>query len=181
MAFKQPYPLYFLHILLLLPCSIFAQTQISLGSNLTALNDNSSWPSPSGDFAFGFRKIGEDGFLLAIWFNKVKERTIVWSANGNNLVPEGSKVELTTGGKFMLNDATGKQIWMAESSGTGVAYAAAMLDTGNFVLVDLNLNNLWESFDVPTDTILPTQILNRSITLYAPFSASNYSKGRFFF
>ncbi|XP_062017601.1 G-type lectin S-receptor-like serine/threonine-protein kinase LECRK1 [Rosa rugosa] len=180
MAFKQPYSVCFLHILLLLPCSIFAQTHISLGSSLTAQNDNSSWPSPSGDFAFGFQKIGEDGFLLAIWFNKVKERTIAWSANGNNLVSEGSKVELTSDGKFMLNDATGKQIWMAESSGTGVAYAA-MLDTGNFVLVDHKSINLWESFDVPTDTILPTQILNINSTLYARFSASNYSKGRFFF
>ncbi|KAL6195145.1 hypothetical protein ACLB2K_030766 [Fragaria x ananassa] len=126
-AFEQLYPLCFLHILLLLPYSSFAQTHISLGSSLTALNDNSSWPSQSGDFAFGFRKIGEDSFLLAIWFNKVTERTILWSANGNNLVPEGSKVELTSDGKFVLSDATGKQIWMAESSATGVAYAA-MLD-----------------------------------------------------
>ncbi|PRQ35223.1 putative protein kinase RLK-Pelle-SD-2b family [Rosa chinensis] len=178
MAFKQPYPSYFLHILLLLPCSIFAQTHISLGSSLTALNDNSSWPSPSGDFAFGFRKIGEDGFLLAIWFNKVKERTIAWSANGNNLVPEGSKVEFTSDGKFILNDVTGKLIWMPESSATGVAFAA-MLDTGNFVLVDLNSINLWESFDVPTDTILPTQTLNS--TLHARLSVANYSRGRFLF
>ncbi|CAL9023381.1 unnamed protein product [Prunus brigantina] len=73
-----------------LPFSIIAQTynNISLGSSLTAKdNNNCVWCSPSGEFAFGFQKIGSDGgFILAIWFNKIPEKTIVWSANGNNLV-----------------------------------------------------------------------------------------------
>ncbi|CAB4281783.1 unnamed protein product [Prunus armeniaca] len=124
--------------------------------------------------------IGKDGFLLAIWFNKITERTIVWSANGNNLVPQGSQVELTSDGQFMLNDATGKRIWYAESAGTGVAYAA-MLDTGNFVLANQNSSTLWQSFDQPTDTILPTQTLNQNSNLYARYTATNYSKGRFLF
>ncbi|XP_021831057.1 G-type lectin S-receptor-like serine/threonine-protein kinase LECRK3, partial [Prunus avium] len=138
---------------------------------------NSSWQSPSGEFAFGFKQIGKDGFLLAIWFNKIPERTIVWSANGNNLVPQGSQVELTSDGQFMLKDATGKEIWYA---GTGVAYAA-MLDTGNFVLANQDSSTLWQSFDQPTDTILPTQTLNLNSNLYARYTATNYTRGRFLF
>ncbi|RXI03877.1 hypothetical protein DVH24_038151 [Malus domestica] len=154
---------------------------ISLGSSLTALNENSSsWTSPSGDFAIGFQRIGKEGFLLAIWFDKIKDKTIVWSANGENLVPEGSKVELSNGGEFMLNDATGKRIWSAQSVGPGVAYAS-MLDTGNFVLADRSSSNVWESFDEPTDTILPTQILNQNDVLFARYTATNYSRGRFMF
>ncbi|XP_068312141.1 G-type lectin S-receptor-like serine/threonine-protein kinase LECRK2 [Pyrus communis] len=174
----------FFFLFMFLPFSTLAQTSknISLGSSLTALNEDnsSSWTSPSGDFAFGFQRIGKYGFLLAIWFDKIKDKTIVWSANGDNLVPEGSKVELSNGGKFMLNDATGKRIWSAQFVGPGVAYAS-MLDTGNFVLADRSSSNVWESFDEPTDTILPTQILNQNDKLFARYTATNYSRGRFMF
>ncbi|KAJ6945115.1 hypothetical protein NC651_000219 [Populus alba x Populus x berolinensis] len=58
---------------------------------------NPPWLSPSNDFAFGFRQISEndDFFLLAIWYYKIPDRTVVWYANGGNPAPRGSKVELT--------------------------------------------------------------------------------------
>ncbi|CAB4312096.1 unnamed protein product [Prunus armeniaca] len=170
-------------LFMILPYSTIAQTSrnISLGSSLTARNDdNSSWPSPSGEFAFGFQQIGKDGFLLAIWFNKIPDRTIVWSANRNDLVQEGSKVELASDGMLELRNSEGGQVWSANSAGTEVAYAA-MLDTGNFVLANTNSTNLWESFDVPTDTILPTQTLNQNGKLFARYTETNYSQGRFQF
>ncbi|CAL8998554.1 unnamed protein product [Prunus brigantina] len=91
MAFELPYPFFFLLLLLqILPFSIIAQTynNIPLGSSLTEKdNSNSVWCSPYGEFPFSFQKIGSDGgFILAIWFNKIPKKTIVWSANGNNLV-----------------------------------------------------------------------------------------------
>ena len=182
MAFDVRYLLFFF-LFMFLPFSTSAQTtrNISLGSSLTARNDNSSWQSPSGDFAFGFRQIGNNGFLLAIWFDKTPEKTIVWSANGKNLVPQGSKVELTAEGQFSLRDiATGKSTWIASSAGTGVAHAA-MLDTGNFVLATANSSSLWESFSHPTDTILPSQTLYQGSRLYARYTSTNYSRGRFMF
>ncbi|KAB2607363.1 G-type lectin S-receptor-like serine/threonine-protein kinase RLK1 [Pyrus ussuriensis x Pyrus communis] len=153
---------------------------MSLGSSLTARNDNSaSWQSPSGEFAFGFRQIGNDGFLLAIWFNKVPDKTVVWSANGNSLVVQGSKGELTAVGLLLLNDiATGKDTLVA-SVGTGVVTYAAMLDTGNFVLANAHSNSLWESCGHPTDTILPAQTINQCSRLYAPYTSTNYLMGRF--
>ncbi|PRQ35242.1 putative protein kinase RLK-Pelle-SD-2b family [Rosa chinensis] len=182
MAFDLLYLLCFI-VLALLPCSTMAQTSknISLGSSLTAQNnDNSSWSSPTGEFAFGFRQIEKDGFLLAIWFDKIPQKTIVWSANRDSLVPQGSKVELTSGGQFVLNDAEGIQIWDADSFSTEVSHAA-MLDTGNFVLANRNSTYLWESFDHPTDTMLPTQILQQNFILRACYTMTNYSTGRFLF
>ncbi|OMO49707.1 hypothetical protein COLO4_38442 [Corchorus olitorius] len=173
----------FVLFFLLLPLSSTAQSyrNISSGSSLTAKNDdNSSWISPSGDFAFGFQKIGENGFLLAIWFNKIPEKTIVWSANRNELVQRGSKVELTKNGQLVLIDQTGKQISTPFSAITGVSYAA-MLDTGNFVLASQDSNILWQSFDDPTDTLLPTQTMNQGSQLIARYTETNYSSGRFKF
>ncbi|CAB4281793.1 unnamed protein product [Prunus armeniaca] len=107
---------------MILPYSTIAQTSrnISLGSSLTARNDdNSSWPSPSGEFAFGFQQIGKYGFLLAIWFNKIPDRTIVWSANRNDLVQEGSKVELASDGMLELRNSEGRQwgMWGRQTVG----------------------------------------------------------------
>ncbi|EXB28979.1 G-type lectin S-receptor-like serine/threonine-protein kinase RLK1 [Morus notabilis] len=183
MALAPPYHiLCFLISFLTLLCFSTAQTQrnISLGSSLTAVNnDNSSWESLSGDFAFGFLKIGKEGFLIAIWFNKIAEKTVVWSANGNNLVQQGSKVELTNLG-LILRDPKGNQKWSSGISGTGVAYGD-MLDTGNFVVANQNSSNLWESFDNPTDTLLPSQTLSLNMKLVARYSEANYSRGRFMF
>jgi hypothetical protein len=183
MALALPYSLTLLLLVLSVPYSTTAQTstnQYPLGSSLTAQNNDSYWPSPSGDFAFGFQQIGKGGYLLAIWFNKIPEKTIVWSANGNNLVPRGSVVELTTDGQLVLNHPTGKDIWQADLVGSGVAYAA-MLDSGNFVLANQDSVYLWESFDHPTDTILPTKILEKGSKLVARYAETNYSNGRFQF
>ncbi|XP_052182531.1 G-type lectin S-receptor-like serine/threonine-protein kinase LECRK3 [Diospyros lotus] len=185
MAPQLPYPISFLllSLLLLLPFSVFpAYGSITPGSSLTANPDNSSWPSFSGDFAFGFREVRAGAYLLAIWFHKIPEKTIVWSANGAALAPQGSTVELTEDGRFLLSDPKGQPIWVPTFSGGPVAYAA-MLDSGNFVLVSGSGSNstttLWQSFDEPTDTILPSQILNRDGRLVARYAETNYSNGRF--
>ena len=158
MALQLSSLLSLLLLILFLSYSTTAQTSSnqSLGSSLTAQEKDSYWASPSGDFAFGFQQIGKGGYLLAIWFNKILEKTIVWSANGDNLVPTGSKVELTKDGQFVLSDPAGKEIWKPELVLSGVAYAT-MLDTGNFVLARQDTVHLWQSFDHPTDTMLPTQ------------------------
>lgn len=172
----EPTILCFCVLSLMLICSTTAQSQrnVSLGSLLIAQNNSLSWESSSGEFAFGFQRVGKEGFLLSIWFNKIPQRTIVWSANRNSLVQEGSKVELTQFG-FFLKDQKGNQIWNAD---TGVAYAA-MLDTGNFVLANEGSVYLWESFNEPTDTLLPAQSFPQGRLLVARYSETNYSSGKF--
>ncbi|GMN26561.1 hypothetical protein TIFTF001_001336 [Ficus carica] len=186
MAFAIPYSSSFLSLLLfslLLLSSTNAQTykNISLGSSFTTQDKNPFWVSPSGEFAFGFQNVEPDGFLLAIWFDKIPDKTIVWSANRNNLVREGSKVEFTADGQLILQDSNGETKWKANIlAGARVSYAA-MLDTGNFVVASSDSAHEWESFDEPTDTILPMQTFVRGDTLLARHTAVNYSTGRFLF
>ena len=169
-----------LPLLLLVSSDAQISQNFTLGSSLVARENGSFWASPLGDFAFGFQQVGIGSFLLAIWFNKIPEKTIVWSANRDNLVQSRSRVQLTTDGDFMLSGPKGEQNWKADLNGSRVAYAA-MLDTGNFVLVGHNSTYLWQSFSHPTDTILPTQILDFNTNLFARFSQTNYSSGRFMF
>ncbi|CAL1391189.1 unnamed protein product [Linum trigynum] len=158
------------------------QANISLGSSLAAGASQDYWLSPSGEFAFGFQQVtgGARGnsFLLAIWFNRIPQRTVVWSANRNELVPGGSTIKLNEDGNLILADPSGRPVWNPNSVGSGVSYGA-LLDTGNFVLADRNATVLWESFDQPTDTILPMQTLLRGTELIAKYSSTNYSNGRF--
>ncbi|XP_068309976.1 G-type lectin S-receptor-like serine/threonine-protein kinase LECRK2 [Pyrus communis] len=182
MAFELTYSLCFLLILLHLPLFTTSQPyqNKSLGSSLVAQDDDSAWLSPSEEFAFGFQRIGNDGgFLLAIWFNKIPGKTVVWSAINGSLFQKGSTVEFTVDGFFIKDSETGNQQFISDqTAANGVAYAA-MLDTGNFVLANKNSINLWESFHYPTNTILPTQTLSQGNVLYASYSETNYSKGRF--
>ncbi|KAL3747779.1 hypothetical protein ACJRO7_016569 [Eucalyptus globulus] len=169
-------------LLVTLPLSAKAQTNgnLTLGSSLTADEQNSSWLSPSGEFTFGFRKMGQGAHLLAIWFEKIEDKTIVWSANGDNLAPEGSKIQLSTDSRLVLADPNGRELWSPNLTAAGVAHAA-MLDTGNFVLVSQNYVHLWETFSQPTDTMLPTQQFDQGTKVNARYSKMNYSTGRFHF
>ena len=65
-------------------------------------------------------------------------------------------------------------------SNAQLAYGA-MLDSGNFVLATSSSDTLWQSFDEPTDTILPGQVLNQGSSLVSSFSDTNVSSGRFEF
>ncbi|KZV44361.1 hypothetical protein F511_26443 [Dorcoceras hygrometricum] len=172
--------LYFM-LTLLVPIFSVAQpySNVSSGSSIIADDANGSWLSPSGDFAFGFRQISPGGgYLLAIWFDRIQEKTIIWSANRNNLAAQGSKIQISTDRGFQLDDPSGQPIWATNLASSGVVYGA-MLDTGNFVLVSNGSAVLWQSFDSPTDTILPAQILNQGVGLVSSFSETNYSSGRF--
>ncbi|KAL4027392.1 G-type lectin S-receptor-like serine/threonine-protein kinase RLK1 [Cucumis melo var. makuwa] len=173
-------------LLLLLNLSFtVAQTtnpNITLGKSLTARSGDSFWSSASGDFAFGFRQALGGDYLLSIWFNKIDDKTVVWSANRDKLAPGSSTVVLTKSGQLVLNDPAGNQIWASTSTAPNkYVSSAVLLDNGNFILAANDSEIVWQSFDDPTDTILPSQILNKGNKLVASYSETNYSSGRFQF
>ncbi|XP_057779498.1 G-type lectin S-receptor-like serine/threonine-protein kinase LECRK1 [Salvia miltiorrhiza] len=171
-------------IIIAFPVSTTAQQSsnrnITLGSSIVANADAShTWTSPSGEFAFGFRQVAPGAFLLAIWFDQLPDKTLVWSANRDAPVPTGSTVQLSTDGSLVLIHQRSGGIWRADPSQPARVAYAAMLDTGNFVLATNISSILWGSFDQPTDTLLPTQLLNRDVALVSTVSETNYSTGKF--
>ncbi|KDP25138.1 hypothetical protein JCGZ_22673 [Jatropha curcas] len=180
MAFALILPLC-LSLLFLLPNFALAQSRgnLTVGASLTAADQNFSWLSPSGDFAFGFHKLDNsaDLFLLAIWYDKIPDKTIVWYANGDEPAPKNSKLELTDGG-LVLTDPQHRELWRSQTI-TGVVASGAMTDAGNFVLQDGD-SVKWESFKNPADTILPSQTFDRGRkVLSSRYSDTNFSRGRF--
>ncbi|XXG46273.1 hypothetical protein AAC387_Pa02g1156 [Persea americana] len=173
---------HFIYLIPLIVLSIITPTHqvVPLGSSLSARDGGTSWVSPSGDFAFGFHSLPNSSrFLLAIWFQKLPERTVIWSANRDNPVQGDSRVELTNNGYLVLYDHQGSEIWKKPNAGNDRVTSASMLDKGNFALLSTDSSLIWESFNEPTDTILPTQGLNKSSHLSSSLTQFDYSKGSF--
>ena len=157
-------------LLLLSSTPLQAQQNITLNSSLTTQGPSTSWLSPSGDFAFGFRPIeGNTSFyLLAVWFNKIGNQTVAWYAKTADQDPapvqvsSGSRLQLNSNGALSLQDSTGTEVWNPQI--VGASYTA-MLDSGNFVVAASDGSTKWESFKNLTDTILPTQVLTIGMSL----------------
>ncbi|KAM5582514.1 G-type lectin S-receptor-like serine/threonine-protein kinase RLK1 [Rosa sericea] len=169
--------------LFLAPISVFSLTdyKVAVGDSLTATaGRNSSWLSPSGDFAFGFRQLeNSEYFLLSIWFAKIPDITIVWYANGDRPAPKGSIVNLNSSSGLVLTTPQGEQLWKSDLTIAGVVAYGVMNDNGNFILEDEKSEKLWETFKNPTDTMLPGQIIERGGRLSSRQSETNYARGRF--
>lgn len=149
---------------------------ISSGSNITAGSGN-SWRSLSDEFAFGFYSLPNNLYLVGIWFNKIPERTLVWSANRDSPAVAGSTVSLTSEGQLTLTHPNGSVVQIYGGARAGLGF---MQDDGNFVLKDDSSSVIWRSFDSPTDTILPGQVLKRTQKLYSNANGTvDYSTGNF--
>ncbi|XP_057985325.1 EP1-like glycoprotein 4 [Hevea brasiliensis] len=123
--------------------------------------------------------------LLTIYTDNYSNLSIydyanIWSANRNRPVGENAKLQLLVDGNLELRDADGSLVWSTNTSNKSVA-GMKMMDTGNLVLYDANNNIVWQSFDHPTDTLLPGQKLVRGQKLVSSVSNGNISEGNFYF
>ncbi|KAG2716298.1 hypothetical protein I3760_03G118000 [Carya illinoinensis] len=154
------------------------QSVIRPGSLLTPTGTNSSWLSHSGLYAFGFYKQG-NGYAVGIFIAGIPQKTLVWTANRDNPpLPAGVKLNFTSDGRLILQSVQAG-IETGIVSSTEGATAASMLDSGNFVLYNSDNLTIWQSFDQPTDTFLPSQKLTTDEVLFSSRSDTDHSTGFF--
>ncbi|KAL4629117.1 hypothetical protein ACB092_05G286100 [Castanea dentata] len=124
-----------------------------------SIKDGQSLISNKNNFALGFFSPGNSSYrYLGIWFVKVAKQTIVWVANRNDPIIDSSGVlSINPYGNLVLHDSSNRLLWSTNVSLQGTTSSVAQLqDSGNLVLVQGNNNKLiWQSFDHPTDTLLP--------------------------
>lgn len=149
-------------------------SEIPLGSKLSVV-ENDLWLSSNGDFALGFfnRSDQPNQFGIGIRFNSrsipVDKQTVVWVAGADAAVGNSSRsfFQLTQNGELLLFDGSGGvPVWTTKTSQLSVA-SAVLRDDGNFVLLNDKKEIVWQSFDTPTDTLLPGQKLSVSEGLRA--------------
>ncbi|GMP95256.1 hypothetical protein CsSME_00044367 [Camellia sinensis var. sinensis] len=148
------------------------------------LNFTDSLVSQGGNFTLGFFTFPiTTHSYLGIWYTKDDQLRRVWVANPNNPLRNSSvlTIDNTTGilkitdrGRTVLN------IYDQVSSNA----TATLEDSGNFVLKTEN-QTLWQSFDHPTDTLLPGMkigtnlVTGKNWSLTSWFSESIPASGTF--
>ncbi|KAK6259315.1 hypothetical protein SCA6_013789 [Theobroma cacao] len=82
----------------------------------------------------------------------------------------------TLNGDLILQDLDGTPVWNTNTAGKFVS-GLKLSEEGNLVLFDGNNETVWQSFDHPTDTLVPGQALVCGQKLTANVSPSNSSAG----
>ncbi|GLU07101.1 hypothetical protein SLE2022_240750 [Rubroshorea leprosula] len=161
-------------------------------------NSNSSWDSEeltlqpifvNGHFVCGFHcKVEENNtclFAISIFVsngsypnNPISK--MIWSANRNNPVGRGAKLQLSQQGDLTLQDVVGTLVWSTKTAGKSIL-GLMLSDSGNLMLFDRNKKMVWQSFDHPTDSLVPGQRLFSGQKLVANMSATNWSEGLYSF
>ena len=158
-----------LHVffLLFLILSSFCESNDQL-TQANSLSPGDMLISEGRAFALGFFSPtnSSKSLYLGIWYSNIPERTIVWIVNRDSPISNHSSVKLTitNSSEMVLFDSKGRAVWKTVNTTTTTGGAdgtvAVLLDSGNFVLRRLSSTVVWQSFDNPTDTILPnTRIL----------------------
>ncbi|KAJ8628286.1 hypothetical protein MRB53_021593 [Persea americana] len=149
--------------ILYLAFSPFSSSKISIAAqdkitSSTSLSFNDTLISPRSTFELGFFTLGNSTYL-GIWYRRITIQTVVWVANRDTPLSKLTGILRIDGGNLILSDGT-TVIWSTNLSKTAVAQPIAkLLDSGNLVLSeegDINSESfLWQSFDYPSDTLLP--------------------------
>ncbi|XBI03078.1 hypothetical protein VPH35_131543 [Triticum aestivum] len=137
------------------------------------LRGNDTLVSAQGKFELGlFIPAGSSGdrFYLGIWYKNIPGQTIIWVGNRASPLSAVASAELRVSaddGNLELVGPTAAStspvvVWssnLSSSLSPGSNNTAEIHDNGNLVLVDgsNSSNVLWQSFDHPTDTLVPPE------------------------
>ncbi|KAG1330233.1 G-type lectin S-receptor-like serine/threonine-protein kinase SD2-5 [Cocos nucifera] len=179
--------------------STFWTNNLSLKHNVTypdgsmvraiLLRSNPAFFGPS--FAAGFFcNAACDAFLFAVFIvytNSGAEITnpmigspqVVWSANRDRPVRENATLHFTEDGNLVLRDADSTIVWSTNTSGQSVL-GLNITASGNLLLFDRQNASIWQSFDHPTDSLVPGQTLREGQRLIANISTTNWTRGQFY-
>ncbi|XP_048564784.1 receptor-like serine/threonine-protein kinase SD1-8 [Triticum urartu] len=160
-------PMIRLLLLLLVPAAccfssgsvVAATDSIGLGASVTG---NQTLVSAGGIFELGFFSPPGGRTYLGIRYAGIADRTVVWVANRNDpLVSAPGALRLAPDGRLLILDRQNSTVWSSPAPTRRItAGAVARLgDDGNFLLSSDGSGSpqsvAWQSFDYPTDTLLP--------------------------
>ncbi|XP_062013322.1 G-type lectin S-receptor-like serine/threonine-protein kinase SD1-29 isoform X1 [Rosa rugosa] len=153
--------MFFLFICSLLPSQYSAQVyDITLSRPLA---QGQILVSPGQIFELGFFSPNHSANkYVGLWHKSIFPRKIVWVANRESHIAVTdtlASLRIGSNGNLELIDGKQNSVWSTNISASSNSSSAVLLDTGNFVLKDDRGADLWESFDHPCDTLLPSQLL----------------------
>ena len=126
------------------------------------IKDGAELVSAGGHFRLGFLNVTSNNYYLGIWNNDDGARleNSVWIANRDTPIFNNSgSLTIDGNGSLKISHNGGLPI-VLYSGQEATNISAVLLDSGNFVVHELSSEGLvkrelWQSFDYPTDTVLP--------------------------
>ncbi|KAJ4898769.1 Receptor-like serine/threonine-protein kinase SD1-7 [Raphanus sativus] len=115
--------------------------------------------SPSSIFELGLFKDGT-GWYLGIWFRQFPGR-VVWTGRHSLLYSSKGNLQISSSGIQLYNE-TGYMTWyknLTSPTDADAPLSAYLSDTGNFIVSNYSGAILWESFDYPSDVLIPGMVL----------------------
>ncbi|KAJ7948543.1 S-receptor-like serine/threonine-protein kinase [Quillaja saponaria] len=143
-----------------------AADTITSSQNLT---DGNTLISKNGSFELGFFSPGKSSNrYMGMWYKNIPVQTIVWVANRQKPIKDLSCLLLINSSTGNLVLSQNKNIvWAATLKRKAQNPALQLLDSVNLVLREANDENsenfIWQSFDYPSDTLLPGMKLGKDL------------------
>ena len=127
------------------------------------LYSNETLVSAGGVFELGFFSFSESSDMyLGIWIKNDGNKKPVWVANrAEPLVDSSGFLKIRYDGNLVLSDRRATTVIVNNGALAGSNETSSrILDSGNLILIE-GEKTLWQSFDYPTDTLLPGMKLGR--------------------
>ncbi|XP_065859917.1 G-type lectin S-receptor-like serine/threonine-protein kinase At4g27290 [Euphorbia lathyris] len=122
-------------------------------------DDGTTLVSKDGSFKLGFfSPDASSNRYIGIWYGKISVQTVVWVANRNQPINDSSGLLMIdrASNLVLLSRNRTLQVWSSNSTKQAQSPLVQLLDSGNLVIKEANSENyVWQSFDYPSDTILP--------------------------
>ncbi|XP_057451262.1 G-type lectin S-receptor-like serine/threonine-protein kinase At4g27290 isoform X3 [Lotus japonicus] len=152
---------------------LLASLKVCIGSDTIHLSQsityNKTLVSQNGWFELGFFNPDmSNKTYLGIWFKNIPIRQVVWVANRVQPIigSDGIMLTLNSTGNLVLTQ-NGTVFWHTniQKQELNDNLVVVLLDSGNLVVRNDQEGYLWQSFDYPSDTLLPGMKLGRSFKL----------------
>ncbi|PSS24737.1 G-type lectin S-receptor-like serine/threonine-protein kinase [Actinidia chinensis var. chinensis] len=157
-----------LHVLILICCCFCLKfiTAIDTITPSQPVTDAQTITSSNKTFLLGFfSPENTTNRYVGIWYNNIPERTVVWVANRNRpLVDSSGTITVSEDGNLLVLNGQKEIVWSSNVSNPVANSSAQLLDSGNLVLEDNSGRTIWESFQNPTDSLLPRMKLSVDVS-----------------
>ncbi|XP_047164832.1 G-type lectin S-receptor-like serine/threonine-protein kinase At1g11300 [Vigna umbellata] len=149
------------------------------------IKDNETITSAGGNFTLGFfTPQNSTNRYVGIWWQT--KSTVIWVANRNQPLNDSSGVvTISEDGNLVVLNGQNQVIWSTNVSTTSSNTSAQLSDSGKLVLAETTRGTLWDSFQQPSNTLMPgmktltNAQTGRKVELTAWKSPSNPSVGSF--
>ncbi|OIW11327.1 hypothetical protein TanjilG_20476 [Lupinus angustifolius] len=119
---------------------------------------------PTANFSLGFLRQNHNHLVLAIIH--VASSQPFWLANPTHIASWSDTTHVSFNGSLVLSDPTTNLFW---STATNGGDTLLLLNTSNLVIVNQNSGtHLWQSFDIPTNTLVQNQNFTTTMSLFSP-------------